>query len=56
MAPSATARPLPTSTLLLQEAKQYAEENGLLFIETSAKTGQNVNELFHLIGMQQRCH
>ncbi|KAG0768280.1 hypothetical protein G6F57_002479 [Rhizopus arrhizus] len=26
--------------------KEYAEENGFVFIETSAKTGHNVNELF----------
>lgn len=28
------------------EAKQYAEENRLLFMETSAKTNANVNEIF----------
>ncbi|OEH73697.1 Ras-related protein rab-5c [Cyclospora cayetanensis] len=30
-------------------AKQYAEENGLLFVETSARTGQNVQQLFQMI-------
>jgi small GTP-binding protein len=29
-----------------EEAQQYADENGLLFVEASAKTGQGVNELF----------
>ncbi|CAO3702572.1 unnamed protein product [Rhizopus stolonifer] len=29
--------------------REYAEENGFLFIETSAKTGHNVNELFTAI-------
>ena len=30
------------------EAKKFAEENNLLFMETSAKTGQNIKELFYL--------
>lgn len=30
-------------------ARQYAEENGLLFLETSARTGQNVQQLFQMI-------
>jgi Ras-related protein Rab-5C len=38
----------------LQEGKSYADENGLFFMETSAKTAQNVNELFYEIGMLQR--
>lgn len=33
-----------------EEAKLYAEENGLLFMETSAKTAMNVNEIFMEIG------
>ena len=27
------------------EAKSYAEENGIIYLETSAKTGENVKEL-----------
>jgi len=32
------------------EARQYAEENNIMFMETSAKTASNVNELFVSIG------
>ncbi|KAM9773891.1 ras-related protein Rab-5C-like isoform 1-T2 [Syngnathus typhle] len=32
-----------------QEAQEYAEENGLLFMETSAKTALNVNNIFMAI-------
>lgn len=34
----------------MQEAQTYAEDTGLLFMETSAKTAMNVNELFLAIG------
>ena len=33
-----------------QEAQAYAEDNSLLFMETSAKTAMNVNEIFMAIG------
>lgn len=33
-----------------KDAKTYAEDTGLLFMETSAKTAINVNELFLAIG------
>ncbi|XP_010691304.1 ras-related protein RHN1 isoform X5 [Beta vulgaris subsp. vulgaris] len=32
-----------------EEAENLSEENGLFFIETSAKTSHNINELFHEI-------
>lgn len=41
---SGDARKVPTD-----EAKAYAEEEGLLFYETSAKTGVNVTEVFTAI-------
>lgn len=40
------------STFLHQEAKAYAEENDLIFLETSAKTDMNVEEIFRAIGMK----
>jgi len=36
--------------VLAVDAQEYAEENGILFTETSAKTAANVNELFVSIG------
>nr|KJB34934.1 hypothetical protein B456_006G091700 [Gossypium raimondii] len=33
-----------------EEAKTYAQENGLFFVETSAKTSSNVNNIFYEIG------
>lgn len=37
--------------LCLQDAQSYADDNSLLFMETSAKTSMNVNEIFMAIGM-----
>lgn len=33
-------------TVEIEESQAYSEENGILFMETSAKTAANVNELF----------
>ncbi|KAJ3606467.1 hypothetical protein NHX12_025988 [Muraenolepis orangiensis] len=35
------------------EAQVYADDNSLLFLETSAKTALNVNEVFMAIGCQR---
>jgi len=35
-----------------REASEYAEENGLIFMETSAKRGDNVTEIFMNVAKQ----
>lgn len=40
----------PLFLLPLQEGEKLSEENGMFFIETSAKTSLNINELFYEIG------
>jgi len=40
---------LPTRAINQEDASSYAEENNLLFMETSAKTAANVNEIFMAI-------
>lgn len=34
---------------LIEEAQQFATQNGMLYFETSAKTNNNVTELFNAI-------
>eukprot|EP00457_Paulinella_chromatophora_P012579 gb/GEZN01012797.1/.p1 GENE.gb/GEZN01012797.1/~~gb/GEZN01012797.1/.p1 ORF type:complete len:206 (-),score=42.06 gb/GEZN01012797.1/:438-1028(-) len=36
----------------IEEGKNYATENGCIFFETSAKTGDNINPIFHAIAQK----
>ncbi|OUZ99930.1 Small GTPase superfamily [Macleaya cordata] len=38
-----------TRKVVTEEGEQYAKENGMFFMESSAKTAQNVNEIFYEI-------
>ena len=38
-------------TPLMQEAEEYAKQEGFVFMETSAKTGEKVPELFVALGI-----
>lgn len=39
-----------------EEAKKYAEEEGLMWAETSAKSGEGVTEIFTAIGVSTKAH
>ena len=41
------------SSFAFKEAQVYAQENNLLFMETSALTAQNATEIFVAVGVQQ---
>lgn len=42
--------------VLTEEAKGYADENACIFFETSAKTGQNITEIFRAIAQRLPKH
>lgn len=44
-----------TLNTFLQDAQRYADEEGLLFMETSAKTSDNVAAVFEAIGGLPTC-
>ncbi len=39
-------------TLDPEETKKFAESHGSIYIETSAKTGQNIEEAFNELGLR----
>ncbi|XP_015933431.1 ras-related protein RHN1 isoform X2 [Arachis duranensis] len=39
----------PKRKVETEEGEQYAQENGMFYMETSAKTAENINELFYEI-------
>jgi GTPase SAR1 family protein len=43
---------LPNRTVTSERGAALAEEHGLNFFETSAKTGSNINELFFAIAQK----
>jgi len=49
IAMAANKSDLPRRAVDLNDARSYADENGIILVETSAKTGQNIRELFILL-------
>lgn len=49
---ASTSTPTTLRQVEFDEGRSYAEENGLLFFETSAKNGYNVNELFRTVAQK----